>query len=356
MKSLAIFLLGGILGAAAAGASLVYQYPSLIQAIARDITVARHLSQHRFDREEGDDYAVIEAAPDTSASPPRKDTGTLLAESPFAKTALPAPLDQTCTLPTPKAGTRTIAVGTYQGRATNTDITFDRAANRSASWLVDVEITAGNDPLWLVMSAFEPVIWNFQGEVDRIEHVVVVDGVSSAGALGLPEGHVTAMGEKCFTETRGPVYFSKVSESWQVLGAVEAAIGEEIDTIFAKYSLDRAVLPKGDLSRTGRSAFGEAPGLHHVDPSGLVLTAAGQRPEILPGPIGIAQLIESGKLRETSGHQSYEILSHMPALPPGVRGDFTLAKDVAPPSKLPFMACVRDWRGKPLEPDRAICP
>lgn len=389
MKSLSIFLLGTILGGAAASASLVYQYPFLIEAIARDITESRHLAQHRHDPDEDDDYEVIATAPDTSAPLPLRDaaprdpasspsrapdsriadvppatgvpnvapesTDTILAASPFAEITLPAPLDQSCALPPPKAGTRTIALGTYEGRKTNADITFDRAANGSASWLVDVEIASGDDPLWLVMSAFEPVIWNFQGEVDRIEHVVLVDGVSSAGALGLPEGRVTAMGRDCFTETRGPVFFTEISDSWQVLGAVEAAIGVEIDDIFAQYTLDRAALPEGALSVARRSAFREMPELHYVDPSDLVLTAAGQRPELLPGSIGIAQLIEAGALREKSGHERYEILTHIPALPSAARGEFTLARDVAPPSQIPFMACVRDWRGRPVQTDSPIC-
>jgi hypothetical protein len=371
MKKLAIFLLGTTLGGIGATGAIYYTFPFLVPIT---IEAAQHaLMQAQYD-EYGDplgdpmpplphhfaDPAMDEPA--AYAPAPRQVSRPTPARAPkpaaasrevetdpsrYAAIPLPAATPGSCELPAPSDDALMLAVGTYQGNAVNADVTFSTAANGSATWEIDTQITEGDEPLWLVMSAFEPAIWSFDGDLDRIEHVVLVSGVSGAGTAGLPADRVSVLPRDCFEKNRGPVYFTEVSKSWNVLGVVEELAGRTTDTIFGQYNIDAITLPEGVMEEQ-RPRWNEPPTINYLDPETLVVSEDVTRPDVLPGEAGLHQLIKQGVIEEdTNGHERYKILKQIDALPRGLRGTFVLGKDMTPPKASGFI-CLTDWRGKPI--------
>lgn len=373
MKKLAIFLLGTTLGGVGATGAIYYTFPFLVPIT---IEAAQHTLMpgqydeygdpygdqmpplpHHFadpDIDEPAAYAPTPAPRQTSKPSPARaakpaSTSRDIETDPsrYAAVPLPAAASGSCELPTPSEDARMLAVGTYQGRGVNTDVTFPTAANGSATWNIDTRITDGDEPLWLVMSAFEPAIWSFKGDVDRVEHVVLVAGVSGVGASGLPEDRVSILPRDCFEGNRGPVYFTDISKSWNVLGVVEELAGRTTDEIFAQYNIDAITLPEGQMKEQ-RPRYGEGPAINHINPETLVVSEEVTRPAVLPGEAGLQQLIEQGVIKQDrNSHQRYEIVKPIDALPRGLRGTFVVGKDMTPPKSSGFI-CLTDWRGKPI--------
>ena len=265
---------------------------------------------------------------------------------------LPTSKPLSCDPPNPSEEAELIAVGTYQAQVASTDISFEEAANGSPAWRINVNIEDGTTPLWLVLSAFESAIWTFSGDVARVEQAVISTANSGAGTQGLRTDQVTFMGPNCFDKRGGPVYFTKVSGSFRVLGPIEETISHTIENIYADYYVDRVSLPSGEIVAT-RLSITKYASLAPTNPATLVTAPGAYRPSIPDGDAGLALLIENGNLKNTS-YQVYEILEEIEALPRGIQGTFVLGRGMREP-KVYDRACLKDWRGKYIAGLEVMC-
>src|SRR5262249_52455179 len=96
-----------------------------------------------------------------------------------------------CAMPPASAAAEVILLGAYEPEAISTttigsqDVTVRTAA---------ITIEPGREPLYLVVSVFNPTIWRVSGAVERIERLVLTSNVVGPGLAGAGRPLVGATG------------------------------------------------------------------------------------------------------------------------------------------------------------------
>jgi len=86
-----------------------------------------------------------------------------------------------CAMPEVPAGARLLVYGGYDSNALSS---ASIGGSGEETGLVDVRIEAGSEPLYLVLTSYESLVWRFSGATGRVAHVVV-----SSHATGEPRSH-----------------------------------------------------------------------------------------------------------------------------------------------------------------------
>lgn len=294
-----------------------------------------------------------------------------------------------CRMPAPSDAAQVILFGAYQADAVSTVALHDPD---EGTGVVEVVIEPGDQPLYIVLTAYEPTIWRFSGAVERVERAVMVasngprpepaqrapgrnsrvsrafdtsrslppPSESYAGVVGLQVSQA-AMAEDtaCFDY----FYFPTSVKATRAAAALRHAAGRGPDRILGAYSLAAVKLPSGAAARgTGRPPVPEGfdPGLWRmahringwglspVDVSTVVSPVSATVYDVLPGQTGLSQLVGSGALRRMP--DGLRIEREIARVPAGLAGahatQFTLAPGVSPPAgKLGHSCMVRESDG-----------
>lgn len=273
-----------------------------------------------------------------------------------------------CKLPPAKAGEMVALLGLYQGE---TQPTIALAGQDAPTGLVRIEIEPGPEPIYLILSAYEPTIWQFEGAVGRLARVVAIPGTipetyerwAGTAVLGLARDTVT------FSTPRNCGWYFADAESIEGVAmrqAVTRAIGRAPDRVIGHESATAVSVPSGELSGPGLFTFAEVlkdgeivgvdtdwgglfnggwdvirqedalakpAGLEAIDPEAVLAPGHVEAYQVLPGQDGLRQLVAEGKLLRRDG--AYRIVQPIPRFPAGLYSahmvKFVLPKDLPMP-------------------------
>jgi Ca2+-binding EF-hand superfamily protein len=291
-----------------------------------------------------------------------------------------------CAMPAPSPKAKVILLSTYQTEALSSVAIGPQEAVIHAGRIV---VEPGDDPLYLVVSTYAAMIWQFSGATERIERLIMsslVTGdtadprgrgtVSLVGATGLPADRISFFAKpSCLS------YFSEAPSSQSVRGVAEVreAIGQEPFKVITASSVLGFSIPSGKVEsladvprqmlvekgvgslglegnvgkmilRAGRSQalddlYLYSPGgLVEIDPKSVVSSrpAQTQTYEVFPQQAGLVQLLESGALKQ-NGAGEY-IVQKKTRFPAGLAGahqvKFLVLRGVPLPDGHPGHSCV----------------
>ena len=226
-----------------------------------------------------------------------------------------------CNLPKPEPSDFLAVVGAYRGEIVPT-VTV--AGQDKYSSLSDLIIGTGSNPVYLVLSSYDPVVWRISGDVKRIRQLMVFHQ-NGAGVIGLPARKIRFTNdESCrlpYEHYRGrslehdvPVLaiFGRranvIGGDYALYRATVADGSLKVDRFPSKPSEDRIlenhpadpILPKprGNGASTLEDEFHLRfpAGIASIDPSAVVATDKVERYEVLPQTAGAYQLEQSGAL------------------------------------------------------------
>lgn len=320
--------------------------------------------------------AALRAAPRDPAGPVFRQAGI-------------AP-DRSCAPPKPGADAEIVIVSGYGGAALSNVAVAGRDVEATAARLV---IEPGERPLYLVVTAFQAMVWQIEGDVDRVERIVVQPrGVATgpgAGVTGLPAEKVSFVpAGACFQPFHEAA--NGIKANW-LKRAMAAALGRPADRVVASYTLNFTALPSGrdvtpppaprpvQKDAQGRPVFTvdmlspenlmrrfHPGGLSRVDPAAVVAAGPVAAYEVLPQEAGLGQLLQEGALVPVEGGvgrrrgQAFLIrrpIAHFPAGLTGAHGvTFVLGKGVPMPEGDPGHSLVLDEEtGRCLSRSPTLC-
>lgn len=297
-----------------------------------------------------------------------------------------------CQLPPVPKGVRLVAFGAYDGQAVSSAVIGNQDVETN---LIDVTIEPGSEPLYLVLTSYESMIWRFSGATNRVTRVVVSssEGVrlqptrrrptdpgkanvwvpshmiiadqrppnaprpfSFSGVLGLGEKKVTIGRVGC------PSYGYKTQgyEATRFSDSMVRHLGRVADFTYGDYSPASVSLPSGSITRSqpARWAPGAATnppppagfdatmwrealrywprGLVRVNPKKVIAAAPVAPYLVLPSQMGLAQLVGSGALQvQRDRYATYRVVRPIPHMPPSMGGAHSVTLTFEPGIPIP---------------------
>lgn len=290
-----------------------------------------------------------------------------------------------CEIPSISDEDIVVVVSGYEGGALSTVAV---AGPNLVAEVTRLRIEKGSKPIYVLVGAYRPMLWIFEGATERVRHVVVQNprlpsrsdeysNLKGAGVAGVARDVVTfASSNTCFipehkgTETRLKISKARISQR----------IGAGVDVLAMGYTLGRVALPSGNfeggkkpkrgitingqefkVTPHGRLEPVEPPlipelrglstppeqqilsnlkrfhpfGVIAVDPSHVISPTPVKSYDVLPQQAGLLQLLKEGALDITSDNY-YVIKKPIPRFPAGLSGahsvKFVLEKGVPMPS------------------------
>lgn len=149
-----------------------------------------------------------------------------------------------CAMPKASAAAKIVMLGTYEPEALSSVAlgSMDKVTHAGS-----ITVEPGPDPLYLVITSYAGVIWQFSGAVDRIERVVLAS-LQATGATGLPAERLTQFaGRSCL-----PYFYEQRSgETAKAAGRVAEDAGRPPDLVVARHAVGGFSVPSGAaLSQT----------------------------------------------------------------------------------------------------------
>ncbi|WP_413872905.1 hypothetical protein [Albidovulum sp.] len=295
-----------------------------------------------------------------------------------------------CRPPLPGKTAEILLVSGYEGAALSNIAVAGPDQETTAARLV---IEPGERPLYIVVSAYEAMLWQIEGATERVERIVVQPRRAAAGpgagVTGLPEERVSFVpAGACFEPFHEAA--NGIKANW-VRQALAGPLGRAADGVVASYTLGFTALPSGrdvtpppaprpvQKDALGRPVFTvdmNAPdvlmrrfhpaGLSTVDPAAVIAPEKVSAYDVLPQEAGLGQLLETGALvpaREDLGRglgRAFIIRKPIARFPAGLAGahsvTFILGKGVAMPAGDPGHSAVLDEEtGACLSRNAVIC-
>jgi hypothetical protein len=263
-----------------------------------------------------------------------------------------------CDLPKPGAEDELAVLGIYDG-VLQPNVTVAGQDETTQLTLIDIE--PGDRPLYLVLTSYTAMIWQFRGATDRLARAVVVRGyisgqqpdLAGAGVIGLGADKVTFLPRgSC-----GKSFNKADSKEAQLMSRIIARVtGRVPDAMRGIYSAKTIAMPSGaasakegdkdliipgdgnDVVVLGKNTGGvriiqgenglplaahedwlaKESNLATVDPTKVVAPGTVETYEILPHQYGLRQLVREGKLERTES--GYRILQPIARFPTGLAG------------------------------------
>jgi hypothetical protein len=202
-----------------------------------------------------------------------------------------------------------------------------------------VTVEPGEEPLYLVVTTYASVVWQFAGALDRIERVALN---SRSGATGLPAERVTVLARRdCIDD----FYEVPSADASKTAGAIARETGKTPAGVFGRYDVSEFAVPSGTMQPVAdpdkpqvlviqksagtltiegdpRGVVVQTPSLRslendlrqfnpggvvEVDPAAVVARLPVTRYAVLPEQAGLIQLVREGTL---SQNRSGEFLIH----------------------------------------------
>ena len=190
-----------------------------------------------------------------------------------------------------------VAVNLYQGD-TLANVLIGSEINQST--IVRINVTSGDKPISVLVIGHSGLIWDFEGDVDRVHRVIAISTEKDGrvAVRGLPADRVE------FPEMPG-CEFSLQARRPEDLEAqkltLSTVFGHRPELALYEYAADELALPEGTWRRaTGRAVrplrFYPG-GFRELDPKTLVSPVAITAPETAPDQAGLMQLEQSGAIR-----------------------------------------------------------
>lgn len=99
--------------------------------------------------------------------------------------------DAGCSFPAPRTKTRIVGFGAYEG---DTIASAYVGAPDDETHVINVMIEPGSEPLYLLFTSHQPVIWRLSGDVKRVERIVASAARGSIAANGEAPAKFSAVG------------------------------------------------------------------------------------------------------------------------------------------------------------------
>lgn len=305
------------------------------------------------------------------------------------------------------ARAKLVVVGVYDGEALSSAYIGgpDEETN-----VTDVIIEPGQQPLVLVLTSHESMVWRLSGATRRVVQVQVSsfaaeaqkrhkvgtaapgagksgrqardnlgstgDGAyvseqwSYAGVTGIARDKVTIRHAVCpgyFTKSSGPEFTAAREKIAETLGRAP-------DAMFGTYSPRQISLPSGKVTRARpettvmprgfdptvwREAARYWPGgLVSVDPASVVAKARVAPYRVLPSQMGLAQLVGAGAVQRLT-ESKFRVVKPIAHMPPSMGGAHSvkliLAKGVPMPPGDPVHSCIVYEDGSRPPSDAFVC-
>ena len=204
-----------------------------------------------------------------------------------------------------------VAASAYQG---DTLTNVQLGDEDSETTMVRIVVASGSKPITVLLQASRPMIWNFEGAVERVARAIIFPGNRNRVAVaGLPAAQVDLVKlEGCPAQA---ITLNKDNEKRrdELLTAMfgrladRAATGHSLNSI-ALPELQMASAPKGGAERavgsTERELYTYFPGgFRTVDAKSLVSRAEVLTPETYPDIAGLIQLERAGAIRPAERHE-----------------------------------------------------
>ncbi|HVT53973.1 MAG TPA: hypothetical protein VHE77_20510 [Dongiaceae bacterium] len=261
-----------------------------------------------------------------------------------------------CKLPKAGDGEQVSVIGLYYA---NAQPTVTVTGQDDTTFLARIVVEPGDTPLYVVLTSYLGMVWKFEGQVDRLKHVVVMpvegrgtDGKkeswAGAGVLGLPKELVT------FTKAGacGKAAYDPASPDAQAMKRQVARLtGAPAVNLIGAYSPQGFSIPSGqaiapqkdhDIVIVGGSAYvmteGEQPklltegltlkaqedqmsksgGIVEVKPEDVIAPGKVETYQVIPSQDGLRYMVEQGILERTD--RGYRLLKPLPRWPAGISG------------------------------------
>lgn len=233
-----------------------------------------------------------------------------------------------------------VVVSTYEGTAA-TNLALEGLARQTTVATIHVE--PGDRKLFLFLASFDPVVWNLEGDVDRVARVVVqtasVDGTQNAGLVGVGRERVTFVPYsaciKPLTEIKDEPLAAALIGPWLAWnrtpsmvianyamrtsfvpsGAVKSErsfptgsfdlivyteLFEKLGDSYLKVDIDSSTVSV--LRSYWAGATDAKDGVFFFQPGEVVISGAEEFYPVLPGTAGLVQLIKEGTLQVVKGN------------------------------------------------------
>ena len=148
-----------------------------------------------------------------------------------------------CKVPHPK-GADVVFLSGYTGAAMST---LAVSGQVSVTSVATVRIEEGFRPLYIFATAFEPVIWRFEGATERVQDLVVQSGNSIGGsgtaAMGIDTSKITFVPQRACIDGHEHEVTTKSRANINSLGR---AIGKSVEFLALSYTIDRLRIPNSE--------------------------------------------------------------------------------------------------------------
>jgi hypothetical protein len=273
--------------------------------------------------------------------------------------------DQACAMPPLAGEAKLVLFGTSGGAALSSVAIASQDMTTTAA---NVIVEPGREPLYIVLTADRPVIWQFTGAVQRVTKLVLfsraraaegrtaeggtAEGGAVAGATGLARDTVA------FAPERNCLHvFTEADTIAAVLakGAIRRRTGHPVDVLAAAEQASTVSLPSGrtdrvrpkvspggaDVALQWQLARYFPAGIAAIDAAAVVSALPTERYEVLPREAGLLQLLASGAIKKM-GNYEYLVRRKIrfPAELPTDAMRFLIAGGVPAPDGNPGNACV----------------
>lgn len=248
------------------------------------------------------------------------------------------------------------------GTLSNTSVVGQDEETETAT----IDIAEGDDPIYLAVSSYTPMIWRITGKTERVAHFFG-SARNGVGVVGIARDKVTLFNNRSCIE-RG----EKASPA-----AYQASLTRFFDHppegVVARYTSYNLSLPADFRERNENSAAAKASinrpvftleglpqqttgkdlepalsslkrfspgGIADIDPEKVVVAAGkAERYRVLPQEAGLVQLLQDGSLKSATarmaGQGNYIVLKEFPRFPAGLNGAHLVSFEFSPEMKLP---------------------
>jgi len=250
-----------------------------------------------------------------------------------------------------------VLYGTNDGAALSTTAVGDRDKETTVA---DVFIEKGDEPLYIILSSHNSVIWRFTGQVSRISKLYISTrqqlppDIPAAGVVGVRKERVTfgfclraftAVDSIAGARSRGDIRLKLGREPDYIGGKYETSTVSLPSMAELPSSFEQRQVPAGFDQRLWREVLMFWPaGLARVTSGSVVSPKGAISYDVLPSQGGLAQLVGSGSLLRLEGSNEFKIVRPIARFPAGMGGShsarFLLGKGIPLPSGDPVHSCV----------------
>lgn len=269
-----------------------------------------------------------------------------------------------CALPPTSRDADVLAVFTREGQLAST---VSVAGQDRETSIVDVRVEPGTQPLFVLLLSEEPVIWDFQGDTQRIARVVAfaeshdTDGQPFAGVMGLPQSKITFGRNDCLPVRALRGYGSDLDVQIEnKLGAMTGLAVRAVADNPAVVSLPSLSTQRFDIGVSAPDGFDPEQwwagtdtyprGIAERDPAAIVAATRVEPYDLLPGDFGIARLVHEGFLAPTKHDNEVRLLRPLERFPGGLGSgmgiNFVLGKGMSRPKGALGRGCLYAPDGK----------